>query len=102
MSASDIATPSAQRAFVNPQDARQQKPALQFLAAWPCSIFSRSRINHAASDGVSVSARTNDVSSETTIVNASARKNTPANAGQKCQRNKHDHRRERRADERRK
>ena len=35
-------------------------------------------MNHAASDGVSVSARTSDVSSDTTIVNASARKNTPA------------------------
>ena len=35
-------------------------------------------MNHAASDGVSVSARTSDASSDTTIVNASARKNTPA------------------------
>ena len=34
-------------------------------------------MNHAASDGVSVSASTSDVSSDTTIVSASARKNTP-------------------------
>ena len=34
-------------------------------------------MNHAASDGVSVSARTSDASSDTTIVSASARKNTP-------------------------
>ena len=34
-------------------------------------------MNHAASDGVSVSANTNDVSSDTTIVSARARKNTP-------------------------
>ncbi len=37
----------------------------------------RRRVSHAASDGVSVTASTSEVSSETTIVSASARKNTP-------------------------
>ena len=43
----------------------------------PSPRSARSRINQAASDGVRVTASTSEVSSETTIVSASARKKTP-------------------------
>ncbi len=55
-------------------------------------------MNHAASDGVSVSAKTNDVSSDDDHRQGQSAEKYTRDAGQKCQRNEHHHRRQRRAD----